>query len=347
MEHTVPEHHHPHSADPHGSHPHGHGHAHGSIDPSITASARGMWAVKWSLAIMGATAVLQFVVVLMSHSVALLADTIHNFGDAATAIPLGIAFLFSRRKPSKKFTYGFGRVEDLAGMIVVLLILISAAVAAYEAINRLLHPQPVTHLWAVVAASVIGFLGNEGVAIFRIRVGKEIGSAALVADGYHARVDGWTSLAVVFGALGVWFGYPLADPVIGLVITIAILWIVWQSGKEVFTRVLDGIEPERLDEIRAIAEQTEGVIEVTDVRARWIGHRIHAEINVAVAPGLTVEEGHEIARRVQQELVHTIDFLSSLVVHVDPEHQSGERHHHPARETGDQSGAHKYERTEQ
>lgn len=307
-----------------------------------------MWAVKWSLAIMGSTAVLQFVVVLMSHSIALLADTIHNFGDAATAIPLGIAFLFSRRKPSKKFTYGFGRVEDLAGMIVVLLILISAAVAAYEAINRLLHPQPVTHLWAVVAASVVGFLGNEGVAIFRIRVGKEIGSAALVADGYHARVDGWTSLAVVIGALGVWFGYPLADPVIGLVITIAILWIVWQSGKEVFTRVLDGIEPERLDEIRAIAEQTEGVIEVTDVRARWIGHRIHAEINVAVAPGLTVEEGHEIARRVQHELVHTINFLSSLVVHVDPEHQSGEHHHHhPAREIGDQSGAHKHERTEQ
>ena len=344
----MPEHHHPHSADPHGSHPHGHGHAHGSIDPIIAASARGMWAVKWSLAIMGSTAVLQFVVVLMSHSIALLADTIHNFGDAATAIPLGIAFLFSRRKPSKKFTYGFGRVEDLAGMIVVLLILISAAVAAYEAINRLLHPQPVTHLWAVVAASVVGFLGNEGVAIFRIRVGKEIGSAALVADGYHARVDGWTSLAVVIGALGVWFGYPLADPVIGLVITIAILWIVWQSGKEVFTRVLDGIEPERLDEIRAIAEQTEGVIEVTDVRARWIGHRIHAEINVAVAPGLTVEEGHEIARRVQHELVHTINFLSSLVVHVDPEHQSGEHHHHhPAREIGDQSGAHKHERTEQ
>jgi cation diffusion facilitator family transporter len=321
------EDHHSHSEDTHGSHSHNHGHSHGSIDPSITTSARGMWAVKWSLAILGATAVLQLVVVLISHSIALLADTIHNFGDAATAIPLGIAFLLSRRKPSKRFTYGFGRVEDVAGMIVVLLILISAAVAAYEAIDRLLHPQAVSYLWAVVAASVVGFLGNEGVAIFRIKVGKEIGSAALVADGYHARVDGWTSLAVVFGALGVWLGYPLADPVIGLAITIAILWIVWQSGKEVFTRVLDGIEPERLNEIRAAAEQTAGVHDVSDVRARWIGHRIHAEVNLAVAPELTVAAGHEIATRLQHELIHSVNYLASVVVHIDPENASGEYHH--------------------
>jgi cation diffusion facilitator family transporter len=168
------------------------------------------------------TALLQVGVVLISGSVALLADTIHNFGDAATAIPLGIAFLFARRRPTKRFTFGYGRVEDLAGVTIVLLILFSAIVAAYESINRFFHPQDISHLWAVAIASAIGFIGNEAVAIFRIRVGRRIGSAALIADGQHARIDGWPSLAVLVGVLGVWFGYPMADPIVGLIITIAI-----------------------------------------------------------------------------------------------------------------------------
>jgi cation diffusion facilitator family transporter len=145
--------------------------------------------------------------------VALLADTIHNFGDAATAIPLAIAFWFARQKPSERFTFGYGRVEDLAGMAIVLTILASAIIAGYESIQRLLNPQDISYVWVVIAASIIGFLGNEAVAMFRIRVGREISSVALIADGYHARVDGWTSLAVLFGAIGVWLGYPLADPI--------------------------------------------------------------------------------------------------------------------------------------
>lgn len=177
-------------------------HSHGIIDPSVLTAQRGIWAIKWSFLGLLATALFQVVVVQFSGSVALLADTIHNFGDAATAIPLWVAFTLARRKPSKRFTYGLGRVEDLAGVAIVLTILFSAIVAGYESIDRLIHPRAVEHLWAVVAASVIGFLGNEAVAIFRIRVGKEIGSAALIADGYHARVDGLTSLAVLFGAGG-------------------------------------------------------------------------------------------------------------------------------------------------
>src|SRR5918995_3179071 len=187
------------------THPRGHGehgHTHGAVDPTIATSERGIWAIKWSFVGLMATALLQLVVVLMSGSVALLSDTIHNFGDAATAVPLGIAFALSRLGVSRRFTFGYGRVEDLAGVVIVLIILFSAVVAGYQAIERLLNPQPVGLLWAVAAASLVGFIGNEAVAVFRIRVGRQIGSAALEADGYHARTDGWTSLAVLLGAVG-------------------------------------------------------------------------------------------------------------------------------------------------
>ena len=312
-------------------HPHdhsaGHGHTHGIVDPSITTNDRGLWAIKWSFVGLVATAILQLVVVFLSGSVALLADTIHNFGDAATAIPLGIAFWFARKKPSERFTFGYGRVEDLAGLAIVLTILASAIVAGYESIERLLHPQDISYLGAVIAASIIGFLGNEAVAIFRIRVGQEINSAALIADGYHARVDGWTSLAVLFGAVGVWLGYPLADPIIGLLITAAILGIVIQSGKSIFFRMLDGAEPGIIDELRHAAEHVPQVKEVTEVRARWLGHRLHAELNVAVDPELTIAQAHAIAAEVRHQLLHHLDYLSLVVIHVDPADQSGESHH--------------------
>ena len=265
--------------------------------------------------------------VVLSGSVGLLADTIHNFADAATAIPLGIAFWLARRGRSRRFTYGLGRVEDFAGILIILTILASALVAAYESVTRLVHPQPVGLLWAVMVASVVGFVGNEAVAIFRIRVGKQIGSAALIADGYHAWVDGWTSLAVFVGAIGVWAGYPLADPLVGLVISAAILVIVWQSARSILLRMLDGVESETLDEITHAAEHVARVEEVTDVRARWIGHRLHADISVTVPPGLSVTEGHDIARDVRHQLLHHLSHLGSVMVHVDPYGQGGEQHH--------------------
>jgi cation diffusion facilitator family transporter len=314
---------------PHGrSHGHAHGHAHGAVDPSIATSDRGLWALKWSFAGLAATAILQLFVVVASGSVALLADTIHNFADAATAIPLAIAFWFARKQPSGRFTFGYGRVEDLAGMAIVITILATAIVAGYESIQRLLHPQDVAHLWAVIAASIVGFVGNEGVAIFRIRVGREISSAALIADGYHARVDGWTSLAVLFGAVGVWFGYSLADPLVGLTITAAIFAIVIQSAKSIFFRMLDGAEPRIIDEIRHAAEYVPQVKEVAEVRARWLGHRLHAELNIAVDPQLTIAQAHAVAAEVRHQLLHHLNHLSLVVIHVDPADQSGEAHHH-------------------
>ncbi len=312
----------------HHRHDHGpHGHTHGVIDPSITTTARGIWAVKWSFAGLMATALLQVVVVVLSGSVALLADTIHNFGDAATAIPLWIAFVLARLKPTKRFSFGYGRVEDFAGVVIVLIILFSAVVAGYEAVDRLLHPKAVGYLGAVAAASIIGFLGNEAVAVFRIRVGREIGSAALVADGYHARVDGLTSLAVLVGALGVWLGFPLADPLVGLAITAAILGIVWQSGRAVFTRMLDGVDPHIIDEIEHAGHHVAGVREITEVRARWIGHRLHAEVNIAVVPDLSVAQAHTIAKEVHHQLLHHVPYLASATIHVDPVDEAGEKYH--------------------
>ena len=245
------------------------------MDPAMLTTQRGIWAVKWSLIGLAATVVFQVAIVFFTGSVALLADTIHNFGEATTALPLWLAFTLARRQPSRCFTYGYGRMEDVAGVIIVLTILLSAVVAGYQSVDRLLHPQPVQHLWAVVVASIIGFAGNELVAGFRIRVGRQINSAALVADGYHARVDGLTSLGVLFGALGVWLGYPLADPFVGLLITVAILRIVWESGKAVLTHLVDGIDPEMIDEIRHTVNHTQGIHDVTDVRVRWLGHRLH------------------------------------------------------------------------
>lgn len=315
---------HPHSNADQSHHDH---HTHGTIDPALLTTERGIWAVKWSLVGLGATAIFQVVIVFFTGSVALLADTIHNIADAATAIPLWIAFTLARRQPSRRFTYGYGRVEDVAGVMIVLTILFSAVVAGYQSINRLLHLQSVEHLWAVAVASIIGFAGNELVAIFRIRVGKQINSAALVADGYHSRVDGFTSLGVLFSAVGVWLGYPLTDPIVGLVITVAILPIVWQSGKAVFTRLLDGVDPEVTDEITQALSHTQGVRDVAEVRLRWAGHRLHAEVNLGVSRELSVVEGHAIAVEARHQLMHSLPYLSSVTIHVDPEDMSGEKHH--------------------
>lgn len=303
-----------------------HEHTHGIIDPSLT-SGKGLWAVKWSSIVLFLGALFQLVIVFLSGSVSLLSDTIHNFEDAATAIPLGAAFIMGRRKPTKRFTYGYGRVEDIAGIIIIVFMFTSALYAFYVSIDRIFHPQTVSHLWAVVLASLIGFAINEGAAIFRIRIGRQIHSQALIADGYHARTDGWSSLAVLFGAIGVFLGFRLADPLVGILISIVILKITWEAGKEVFTRALDGIDPKVIEEIKHTASHVKGVEEVTEIRVRWIGHKIHAELNIAVNPELSIEEGHKIANNVSHGLLHELPYLSNASIHIDPLRKSGEKHH--------------------
>ncbi|TIQ23959.1 MAG: cation transporter, partial [Mesorhizobium sp.] len=297
----------------HAAHGHDHGsgpHSHGVIDATIATTDRGIWAIKWSFVILAITAALQMVVVALSGSVALLADTIHNIGDATTAIPLWIAFMLARRKPSPTFTYGLGRVEDLAGIIIVGIILFSAIVAGYQAIDRLINPRVVTHLGWLAAAGIVGFLGNEAVAVFRIRVGREINSAALIADGYHARTDGLTSLAVVLGAFGVWLGFALADPIVGLLITLAIFGIVWQSARSVLTRMLDGVEPDVIGEIHHAAAHVPGA-RIVEAKARWIGHRLHADIAIAVEESLPVAEAKKLTAALEDELFEHMPALAA------------------------------------
>jgi cation diffusion facilitator family transporter len=318
---------HPHDHhDEHSAH-HSHNHTHGAIDPGILDTQQGIAAIKWSLLVLLVTALLQLIVVLVSNSTALLADAIHNLTDCATAFPLWIAFTLARWKPTKRFTYGYGRVEDLAGLVVVFTIAASAIGAAYVAIYRLFHPQTVGYLSAVMAASVIGFVGNEAVARIRIKAGEKIGSAALIADGFHARTDGFTSLSVLIGALGVWLGYPLADPIIGLFISAVITRVVWQSTKAVFTRLLDGVDPVVIDEIRETMMKVPGVHEVTEVRVRWLGHRMHAEANITVNSELSIERGHAITAEAQHQVLHRLHYLSNATMHIDPLNASGEDHH--------------------
>ncbi len=304
-----------------------HGHTHGVVDATIATTDRGIWAIKWSFIIMAVTAILQLAVVLVSGSVALLADTIHNFGDATTAIPLWVAFVLVRRKPTRTFNYGLGRVEDLAGVLIVLIILVSAIVAGYEAINRLIHPQAITALGWVAVAGVIGFIGNEAVAVFRIRVGREINSAALIADGYHARTDGLTSLAVVVGALGVWLGFPLADPIIGLVITATIFGIVWQSARSVLTRMLDGIEPGVLEEVEHAVAEVAGISRVIEARAHWIGHRLFVDLTIALDDGTLLAAANAIADQLRHELADHLPALAEArIVFASAEAATGPHH---------------------
>lgn len=300
------------------AHPHDHGHRHpsgirgalheilvphshdaaDSIDDAMAASVDGIRAVKISLVVLLITTVLQAVVVWFSGSVALLADTVHNFADALTAVPLWIAFVLGRRAATRRYTFGFHRAEDLAGLFIVAVVALSAIVAAWQAIDRILHPQPLHNIGWVIAAGVVGFLGNEAVAVYRIRVGRRIGSAALVADGVHARTDGFTSLAVVVGGIGVLMGMPLADPIVGLVISAAIFVLLIGTVRSVGRRLLDGVEPELVDEAEHALQQVPEVAAVDELRLRWAGHRLQGDAVVRIGD-VSLHEANAIAARAE------------------------------------------------
>ena len=293
-----PDEHHPHPAGITGFlhglfEPHSHDAA-DSIDDALEASAAGVRVVKMSLLALMATAALQLVVVALSGSMALLADTVHNFADGLTSVPLWVAFVLGQRAASRRYTYGYGRVEDLAGLFIVAMIALSAVVTGVESVRRLIHPQPLTNLGWVLVAGLIGFAGNELVATFRIRVGRRIGSAALVADGMHARADGFTSLAVVGGVIGVWAGVPRADPLIGIVISIAIAVLLIGAARDVGRRLLDGVDPELIYRAEQAIAAVPGIVAVDQVRMRWTGHRLIVEATVCNDPELPVGRFHEL-----------------------------------------------------
>jgi cation diffusion facilitator family transporter len=264
------------------------------------------------------TAALQMLVVTVSGSVALLADTIHNFSDALTALPLWIAFVVGRRAANRRYTYGYGRAEDLAGLFIVAMIALSAVVAGAQAIRRLIDPVPIQHVGWVALAGLIGFLGNELVAVYRIRVGRRIGSAALVADGLHARTDGFTSLAVLAGAAGVAAGFPLADPIVGLLITVAILAVLRTAVRDVYRRIMDAVDPELVDQAESALLATPGVLEVRAIRMRWIGHRLHAEADLDIDGRISVTEAHQLAHDAEHRLTRDLPKLRTAAIHAYP-----------------------------
>ncbi|MEV0242530.1 cation diffusion facilitator family transporter [Streptomyces sp. NPDC050674] len=340
------EHSHPHDHGHDHDHGHGHGHRQGlrhrmrhlltphshetadKVDPALESSARGMRALWVSLAVLGVTALAQAVVVAVSGSVALLGDTVHNTADALTAVPLGIAFVVGRRAATRRFTYGYGRAEDLAGLVIVLTIAASAVFAGWTAVDRLLDPRPVQHVPAVAVAALVGFAGNEWVARYRIRVGRSIGSAALVADGLHARTDGFTSLAVLLGAGGSALGWQLADPIVGLAITAAIALVLRDAAREVFRRVMDAVDPALVERAERALAEVPGVRGVGELRLRWIGHRLRAEVAVVVDGDSTVREAHRVAVEAEHALLHAVPRLTAALVHADPEPAPGESDPH-------------------
>ncbi|HMH94316.1 MAG TPA: cation diffusion facilitator family transporter [Streptosporangiaceae bacterium] len=297
------------------------------VDRAMEDSAAGMRVLWISLAVLGATALVQAVITVASGSVALLGDTLHNAADALTAVPLGIAFLAARRPASRRYTYGYGRAEDLAGVLIVAIIAASAVLAAVEAISRLLHPRPVSGLIAVAAAALLGFASNEVVARYRIRAGRAIGSAALVADGLHARADGFASLAVLLAAGGAALGWNWADPLVGLLITAAILAVLRQAAREIYRRLMDAVDPALVDAAEAALRDTPGVLGTGAVRLRWIGHRLRAECEVLVDAGASAVVAHQVAASAEHHLLHALPHLSGATVHADPQPAAGADHH--------------------
>ncbi len=324
-----------HAHDGHHEHNHGHGlrhrvahtlghllgggHSHDAadqVDDALEADAQGRRALWISLAALAVTAVLQAVVVVSSGSVALLGDTLHNVADALTAVPLLFAFALAKRQPSARYPYGYGRAEDLAGVFVVAMIALSAVLAGWQAIDRLIHPQQVTALAAVAGAGVVGFLGNEWVARYRITVGRRIGSAALVADGLHARTDGLTSLAVVLSAGGAAIGWAWADPVIGLLIAVAILGVLRTAAAQVGLRLMDGVDPELTHRARAVVSAVPGVACVQDLRLRWIGHTLRAEVTLSLDPAGSLAQAGTVATAARTALTGALPRLTGATVEV-------------------------------
>jgi len=309
----------------------GHGHDHGytnlASDQALHDNDLGIRTVWIALGLLGITTVLQILIFLISGSVALLADTVHNFGDAINSVPLLVAFYLARRVATRRYTYGFGRAEDIAGVLIVVSIAFSAGYILVESFNKLLDPQPLTNLPWVTAAALIGFIGNELVAVMQIRVGKQIGSDAMIADGQHARVDGLTSLAVLIAVFGTVIGLPILDPIVGIVIALAIVGITWNATKSVWYRLMDAVDPGVINRMEHYASEVEGVDQVTGLRARWVGHRLYADLTIVVDEQLAFIETHSIAENVRKVLHQAVPHLGEANIHVDPsyEYQTNEQ----------------------
>ena len=293
------------------------------MDQALTSSDSGLRCLVVSLALLAATAVVELVIVIFTGSVALLGDTIHNFADALTAVPLGLAFWLQRKPATRRYTYGYGRAEDLAGAFIVAMIAGSSVLVAWESADRLLRPGGVRGVGWVIAAGLVGFAGNEIVALYRVRVGRRIGSAALVADGHHARADGVTSLAVVAGAVGIAAGWRQADAVAGLLITLAVLAVLRSAARDVYRRLMDGVDPALVGRVERVLSAVDGVQRAETVKIRWVGHVLQAEATLVCDGELTLGAAHAISEEAHHRLLHEVPRLGRVLIHSDPSGPGG------------------------
>lgn len=309
-------------------HGHGgkHGHEHGKVDADLYGNRAGLRAVQISTAGMFLVAVIQFVIAGIGGSAGLFADALHNLGDVLTTVALWIAFVIAGRAANQRYTYGYHRGEDLAGIFIVLVIIASAAAGAVESIIKLTGGTVPTQIYLSMAAALVGVAGNELLAQYKITVGKRINSVPLVADGQHSRIDGFTSLAAFIGLIGVAFGLHIADPIAGLVITVVILTVVYSTSRSVMQRLLDAVDPHLVPSIYSIASEVPGVEAVNDVRARWVGHTLHVAMNIEVDGTLTLVQAHTLAEEVRHRLFHQVKGLSEAIIHTDP-HSHDEDYH--------------------
>ena len=295
---------------------HDHSHADLASDRAFLDNRLAVRTVWIALVALGLTTALQIVIYIASGSVALLADTVHNLGDALNSIPLLFAFYIARRAANKRFTYGYGRLEDIAGVFIVISIGFSAAYIIYESVQRLLNPLPLANLEWIALASLVGFVGNELVALMQIRVGRRIGSDAMIADGQHALIDGLTSLAVLIAVIGTLIGLPILDPLVGVVIGIAIVGITWNAIKAVWYRMMDAVDPHLVEHVEAHTRGVAGVDEVLTLRLRWVGHRMYGVMKLRVPAETTLAASGEIVRAVQHEAGHVVPQMEELTIEV-------------------------------
>jgi cation diffusion facilitator family transporter len=269
---------------------------------------------------------IQFAIAIIGGSAGLFADALHNAGDVLTTIALWIAFVLSSRAANRRYTYGYHRAEDLAGIFIVLVIIASSVASAVESILKLTSHSVPTQLYLSMAAALVGVAGNEVLAQYKISVGRRINSVPLIADGQHSRIDGLTSLAAFLGLVGARLGFPIADPIAGLIITVVIITVVYSTSRSVLQRLLDAVDPKLVPSIFALASAVPGVEGVNDVRARWVGHTLHVAMNIEVDGQLTLLQAHDIAEEVRHALFHRVEGISEAIIHTDPHSHDSDPH---------------------